>query len=51
MEYDINFIILRFFNIYGVGQSSEYAGVVTKFIEKISQDKPLEILFTYWQSI
>ena len=42
-EYDINCVILRFFNIYGVGQTSEYAGVITKFIERIVQDKPLEI--------
>jgi len=42
-KYDINYIILRFFNIYGVGQSDEYAGVITKFIKKITQNKPLEI--------
>jgi len=36
-------IILRFFNIFGVGQTSEYAGVITKFVERISLDKPLEI--------
>ena len=36
-------IILRFFNIYGVGQTPEYAGVITKFLEKISQKKPLDI--------
>ena len=42
-EHDINCIILRFFNIYGVGQTSEYAGVITKFMERIVQDKPLEI--------
>jgi UDP-glucose 4-epimerase len=39
----INCIILRFFNIYGIGQSSEYAGVITKFIKKIIENKPLEI--------
>ena len=42
-EHNINCIILRFFNIYGVGQSDEYAGVITKFIKKITQNKPLEI--------
>ena len=42
-EHDINCVILRFFNIYGVGQTSEYAGVITKFMERIVQDKPLEI--------
>jgi len=36
-------IILRFFNIFGVGQTSEYAGVITKFVERISSDKPLKI--------
>lgn len=40
---NINCVILRFFNIYGVGQSSEYAGVITKFIERIATNKPLEI--------
>jgi len=36
-------IILRFFNIFGNGQSSEYAGVITKFIEKISKNESIEI--------
>ena len=39
----INCVILRFFNIYGIGQSVEYAGVITKFIEKIKKNQPLEI--------
>jgi len=42
-EHDINCIILRFFNIYGVGQSDEYVGVITKFMERITQERPLEI--------
>jgi len=42
-KHDINCIILRFFNIYGIGQSPEYAGVITKFMKKIRQEKPLEI--------
>lgn len=42
-EYNLNCIILRFFNIYGIGQSDEYAGVITKFIERVTQNKPLEI--------
>jgi UDP-glucose 4-epimerase len=42
-KHNINCIMLRFFNIFGIGQSSEYAGVITKFIEKIKQDKHLEI--------
>jgi len=39
----IDCIILRFFNIFGIGQIPEYAGVITKFIEMISSNKPLEI--------
>ena len=27
----IDYVILRFFNIYGIGQSPEYAGVITNF--------------------
>jgi len=42
-EHDINCIMLRFFNIYGVGQTSEYAGVITKFLERIQYSKSLEI--------
>ena len=42
-KHDIDCIILRFFNIYGIGQSSEYAGVITKFMDRITQEKPLEI--------
>ena len=41
--YEINSIALRFFNIYGIGQSSAYAGVITKFMERISVNKPLVI--------
>jgi len=36
-------IILRFFNIFGVGQTPEYAGVITKFMEKISNNEAIEI--------
>ncbi len=43
LEHDVNCIILRFFNIYGVGQSPEYAGVITKFLERIRYEKPLVI--------
>lgn len=39
----IDFIILRFFNIFGIGQSDEYAGVITKFRDKILQNNSLEI--------
>jgi UDP-glucose 4-epimerase len=40
---DLNCIILRLFNVFGEGQSQEYAGVITKFMEKIQSDKPLII--------
>lgn len=33
-------IALRFFNVYGIGQSPEYAGVITKFKERLSQGLP-----------
>ena len=42
-KYNVNCIILRFFNIFGIGQSSEYAGVITKFMKKIEMNKSLEI--------
>lgn len=42
-NHNMNCVILRFFNIYGTGQSSEYAGVITKFIERISTNHPPEI--------
>ena len=41
--YQLNAVILRFFNIYGIGQSPEYAGVITKFLQKIKENKSLEI--------
>lgn len=40
---EINHIILRFFNIYGIGQSDEYAGVITKFLERIRNNEDLKI--------
>ncbi|ABX12064.1 NAD-dependent epimerase/dehydratase family protein [Nitrosopumilus maritimus] len=41
--YGINGIALRFFNVYGLGQSNAYAGVITKFLNQIHQTKPLRI--------
>lgn len=38
-----NAISLRFFNVYGKGQNMEYAGVITKFHEKLAQEKPIVI--------
>jgi len=42
-EYGLNGISLRFFNVYGKNQTDEYAGVITKFMKKISENKPLII--------
>jgi len=39
----LNSICLRFFNIYGKGQTDAYAGVITKFMKNILEDKPLVI--------
>ena len=36
----VSVIGLRYFNIYGKGQSSAYAGVITKFMENILKSKP-----------
>jgi UDP-glucose 4-epimerase len=40
---EMDYIILRFFNIYGIGQTSEYEGVITKFLEKIKKNQSLTI--------
>ncbi len=42
-KHNLNSIILRIFNVYGIGQTSEYAGVITKFLQRISKNEPLEI--------
>lgn len=34
---------LRYFNVYGTGQNDAYAGVITKFLNNIKQDRSLEI--------
>jgi len=39
-EFEICAIILRMFNVYGMGQ---HTGVISKFIENISEGKPLQI--------
>ncbi len=31
---------LRYFNIFGKGQTPEYAGVITKFLERIGKEQP-----------
>ena len=42
-NYDLNSISLRFFNVYGKGQTDAYAGVITKFMNKIKENNPLVI--------
>lgn len=40
---ELKFDILRFFNIFGEGQTSEYSGVITKFIENINKNQSIKI--------
>jgi len=42
-EYNINAITLRMFNVYGKGQNNQYAGVISKFIKNISENRPIQI--------
>ena len=42
-SYDLNCITLRFFNVFGENHSNDYAGVITKFMERIAKNKSLEI--------
>jgi len=42
-NHGINSVCLRFFNIFGKGQSNAYAGVITKFLDKIKKNKDLVI--------
>ncbi|KAG2472505.1 MAG: NAD-dependent epimerase/dehydratase [Nitrosopumilales archaeon] len=39
----INAVTLRFFNVYGKGQSPEYAGVITKFLKGIKKNQAFEV--------
>lgn len=41
--YGIEFVGLRYFNVYGPKQNSHYAGVISKFISNIKNDEPLTI--------
>lgn len=36
----VKIIGLRYFNVYGIGQTNDYAGVITKFHEAIKSDNP-----------
>lgn len=42
-EHELDAIIFRIFNVYGKGQTLQYAGVITKFAENILQNIPLTI--------
>ena len=39
VESDSEIIGLRYFNVYGLGQTLDYAGVITKFLDNISSNK------------
>ena len=39
----VSIIGLRYFNVYGVGQTNDYAGVITKFINQIKLNQSLII--------
>ncbi|MDG5776856.1 GDP-mannose 4,6-dehydratase [Haloarculaceae archaeon H-GB1-1] len=41
--YDLPTVALRFFNVYGPGQSGEYAGVITAFVEQARDGGPLTV--------
>jgi len=36
---NVSIIGLRYFNVYGIGQTGSYAGVITKFLENITNQK------------
>jgi len=40
---NLNYVILRIFNVYGRRQNKQYAGVISNFIENVSKDSPLLI--------
>lgn len=42
-ENELGGVIFRMFNVYGKGQTQQYAGVITKFAENILQNIPLTI--------
>jgi UDP-glucose 4-epimerase len=42
-DQSINSVIFRLFNVYGIGQSKEYAGVISKFAENIKNNESLII--------
>jgi UDP-glucose 4-epimerase len=38
--YGISTVVLRYFNVYGPGQSDRYAGVITRFVKEALGGKP-----------
>ena len=36
----LRFMGLRYFNVYGIGQTSAYAGVITKFLRQLKAKEP-----------
>ena len=38
--YGIRTVILRYFNVYGPGQSTNYAGVITRFVTRALNEEP-----------
>lgn len=42
-ENNLKYCILRIFNVYGKGQNESYAGVISKFLKNIAEEKPLVI--------
>ena len=40
---DLQILGLRYFNVYGIGQTGTYAGVITQFLRKISEKRSLLI--------
>ncbi len=43
LEFEIDAISLRMFNVFGEGQNDHYSGVISKFLKNISKNKPIEI--------
>lgn len=39
----LKYTIIRPFNVYGIGQTGYYAGVVSRFVERSCRNEPLEI--------
>ncbi|MDH3277480.1 MAG: NAD-dependent epimerase/dehydratase family protein [Nitrosopumilus sp.] len=42
-EHGIDAISLRMFNVFGIGQNEKYYGAISKFVENILKNKPIEI--------